>query len=516
MKTSILCGGLIGLLLTLLCIHLLFSNYNHNRLERYSDNVLEHAEKVATGQTSDLTKANAISSDICSDDDINQLRYIAFQSRYSGDIGRIKDGKLICTANWGRLTPERALPVPQIHTENGIHVWINLPNIIYANILSDMVSLGNAISFTSPTAFYSYEQYLTSPYAGFIATVDQKHILRKFGEIDFIVKNSHQELSAVNLTASDYIVKTCSDKFDFCVFAGSKPINFFKQSLFTTIGVTLFGIFLCSTIGALYYAYRKNQHSLEHQLLRAVVHHDFVMFFQPIVRLSDHKIIGAEALIRWNDESGKPVSPEIFIKIAEDIGVIKEITRQVIHQSLFAMQDKLTDDSDFYLSINLSTQDILAPDFPDLLDTEVNQFGIHHNRIVLEITERSSAIISELSRGVNTLNQRGYRLYIDDFGTGYANIKYLTSLNVDAIKIDHSFTQMIGKKTNNAIVIEQLLTVVPSLKMNVVVEGIETVTQEELIKKLNPTALGQGYLYSRPVPRDVFFQLPTFIQKQPS
>ena len=151
-----------------------------------------------------------------------------------------------------------------------------------------------------------------------------------------------------------------------------------------------------------------------------------------------------------------------------------------------------------------------------MLDATVAEAKVAPRRLVLEVTESTTASREVAMESIRALRERGYSIYIDDFGTGYSNLSYLLYLSVDTIKIDKAFTQAIGTEAVTVALLPQIIAMARSLNLGVVVEGIESERQADYFSTNNIRIYGQGWLYGRPVPAAEFFQLLGFTGEQPS
>lgn len=245
---------------------------------------------------------------------------------------------------------------------------------------------------------------------------------------------------------------------------------------------------------------RKN--SLGSRLKKAIDKKLLHVQYQPKIQLQSGKIIGVEALARWNDEEYGHVSPDVFIALAEQNNLIKELTKVIVAKTLADMREYLVKDKTFFVSINLSIQDLTDTQFLSFIDGLVQSHNIRPEQLIFEITERSAADQEAMSNTTKQFVKKGYQVSLDDFGTGYSNLSWLSALEADEIKIDKMFTQAIGTDSINQNMLNGIFQLIENLKMHVVFEGIEEQCEEDYILERSPNAVGQGWLYSRPVLAD--------------
>ena len=274
-------------------------------------------------------------------------------------------------------------------------------------------------------------------------------------------------------------------------------------------------LWICMTMGTLVGAvigffgsllYHRNR-SLEKQLRRAIARDELRLVYQPIVEIAGGRIVGAEALARWNDEAGVAVGPDVFIKIAEEHGFVGEITRLVARRALREFAETLRSHPDFHLSINVAASDLADARFMPMLAEMLQESGVAAKNLAIEITESSTALFKTAVETIHRLRQQGHSVHIDDFGTGYSSLSYLHDLSADAIKIDKSFVRSIGTEAVTVAILPQILAMAKALDLQVIVEGIETGLQADFFAGRLQHILAQGWFYGRPTAPEEFKRL---------
>lgn len=224
--------------------------------------------------------------------------------------------------------------------------------------------------------------------------------------------------------------------------------------------------------------------------------HGYEVWFQPVRCMSDGSFSSAEALIRLRDTTGEFISPGEFIPIAERADMINPITHFVLSEScrILATTPELDGVS---ISINMPMRQLLEAGFEERLDEIVDSFGIAHERISIEFTERAILENFELSRDVmNSISRRGYRFLLDDFGSGFSNFNCLLSLPFDRVKLDKSLTDTVDGK--NADVIRLLTDFFHKANLEVIAEGVETREQVDALRSYGVDKI-QGYHFASPM-----------------
>jgi diguanylate cyclase (GGDEF)-like protein/PAS domain S-box-containing protein len=243
----------------------------------------------------------------------------------------------------------------------------------------------------------------------------------------------------------------------------------------------------------------------ETALRRAVAGSGLSLAFQPIVALDDRSIVGAEALLRWDDPELGSVQPDRFIPIAEESGLIVPIGEWVLEEAArlaLAWPEPASGAPLPHVSVNLSARQVAHPGFSDRLAAMLERTGLPPGRLSLEITE--SVLMEEAEapmEAVRTLKALGVSLVLDDFGTGYSSLSYLNRLPIDVLKLDRSFIAPLRDHdghTTSAIV-SGMVTMAEALGMTVVAEGVEDHAQVEKLRALG-CDFAQGFLFARPLP----------------
>lgn len=486
----------VGVAITIFLGQMELVRLSYIRLNDYRDNLLSHSVNVAKSGRDTLTVVNGTSQTLCSDDNLRELRLLTFKAHYLRDIGRVLNNRIVCTALWGRLSPPAELPAADREVDGGHRLWGQVAGIGSHMTKVDMVMHGTAIVFTSPVAFAIYERSQPNLSAHIISQ-DGQYIYRTFGDATQLTTQRPEKLAWYDLR-SHRITARCSDDLDLCVIAALTGVSIIQQSPGVLMALVAFGGLAGSGLGVAAVRWRRGHSSLPQQVKRSIADGRINVVYQPLVRLRDGHINGAEVLARLSDDHGVPIAPDVFILIAEEHGVIKDITRIVVRKALDEMLPRLQSDPDFYLSLNFSVDDVIDPDTLEFLDKEVKRHGLSSQQIVLEITERSTAHHERLIESMRSFRARGYEFFIDDFGTGYSNLAYLAKLPISGIKIDRMFTQAIGTEAVSAEIVENICNIARRLELKLIVEGVEIKEQADYVLAIHPDAVGQGWLFGRP------------------
>ena len=241
---------------------------------------------------------------------------------------------------------------------------------------------------------------------------------------------------------------------------------------------------------------------MEMDLRRAIDRAEFTLNYQPIVSLNSEKIVGFEALIRWNHPTRGNIPPDDFIPVAEETGLILPIGNWVLREACSQMQqwrEKYSLANSLIVNVNLSARQLEQKDLVKQIARILKETKLDPACLKLEITE--SVIMKnaeETITKVRKLREMGVLLSIDDFGTGYSSLSYLHRFPIDTLKVDRSFVNLIGAEGEHSEIIQTIITLAYNLGMDVVAEGVETAEQLKFLRQVNCN-YGQGYFYSHPV-----------------
>jgi diguanylate cyclase (GGDEF)-like protein len=235
---------------------------------------------------------------------------------------------------------------------------------------------------------------------------------------------------------------------------------------------------------------------LEADLRRAINSDDFVAYYQPIVRLSDRRVIGHEALLRWRHERRGLLAPSEFIGLGEDSGLIEEVDWLMYAQ----VAKRLAREEYGYISVNVSPRHFLSADFADRLLRLLDEAGANPHRLRIEITE--GALLDDTARALRmlrTLRSNGVLAQLDDFGTGFSALSYLHRFPLECLKIDRSFVSgLVGDtRPESMAVVRAIQALSGSLGIHTIAEGVETEAQRIILRELG-CQHGQGYLFGKP------------------
>lgn len=475
------------------------------RLDLYANRVLIETVTSSSESREMLATMNTSPYSFCSDAEIEYFRQLIFQSQFLKAAGRMQDGQIVCSTTSGRNTLQSAKYSPALTRKDGTRLYKNLPPF--------RVDDQNVIAVAIGDSFVVYDPYnlaaLAAPPMHFAATaVDTSS--RTVGQMVGYAPGVREDLLTHNgiFKVDDTLYATrCSGDFGSCLTAYiSVPDALAVTHAYSTVFLVLGGI-SGALVGLLFPMLYSRNKSVEQQLLRALRADALTVVYQPIVDLATRRIVEAEALVRWTDEYKNAVSPDVFVKIAEERGFVGEITKLVLRHVLRDFGATMRARSTFRVNVNIAASDLADSNFIPMLERALNYAEVAPRNLGIEITESYTARQQVARNTILRLRQKGHYVAIDDFGTGYSSLAYLHDLSVDAIKIDKAFTKAIGTDAVTVSILPQILTMAETLKLRVVVEGIENQVQADYFAAGNQNIHAQGWLYGRPVPARIFLQL---------
>ncbi|MDJ0557428.1 MAG: EAL domain-containing protein [Microcoleaceae cyanobacterium MO_207.B10] len=244
---------------------------------------------------------------------------------------------------------------------------------------------------------------------------------------------------------------------------------------------------------------------LETNLRLALERQEFLVYYQPIINLTTNKLAGFEALIRWQNPSQGLVSPGEFIPVAEETGLIVPLGEWILRESCQQMQEwqaKYPQAKNLKISVNLSGKQLKQKNIIKVINQVIESTGIKPENLKLEITEsmlmENQDKIAEI---LTEIRQRKIKISLDDFGTGYSSLSYLHRFPINTLKVDQSFVRRIGASGENLEIVQAIVTLAHTLKMDVIAEGLEKDFHVTQINSLN-CEFGQGYFFSKPLPSE--------------
>ncbi len=248
--------------------------------------------------------------------------------------------------------------------------------------------------------------------------------------------------------------------------------------------------------------------AVEHAVSTGLEKNNFEVYYQPTYYLKDRRLYGAEALIRLHDDELGNLYPDEFIPVAEQMGLIDAIDEFVLREVCKFIKSGIPKAKGMEtLNVNLSVMECMQPGFVERINGIADEYGVDKSFIDLEITESIDAgDYKRLSEIVSQLKKDGFRFAMDDYGTGYSNMQSIFSLDFDVVKIDKSILWSAEESELGKIILENSVRMIQQMNREILVEGVETIHQIDMLDKLSVNYL-QGYYFSKPIPKSEFVEL---------
>ena len=243
---------------------------------------------------------------------------------------------------------------------------------------------------------------------------------------------------------------------------------------------------------------------MERDLREAVANDELYLVYQPIIDISTQTTVGFEALVRWNHPERGFISPDEFISVAEETGIIVELGEAVIDMACQKLAEFKTREEfkKLYINVNVSTVQILARTLDQVIRSNIEKYQISPRLLNVEITE--SILIEDYTAAlsfVRELKSMNIKIFLDDFGTGYSSLSYLHKFPFDAIKLDRTFINALGESESNKAIVESIVLLANNLTIQIVAEGVENETQLQTIESMG-YKIAQGFFFSKPLNED--------------
>ncbi|PSW13569.1 EAL domain-containing protein [Photobacterium rosenbergii] len=292
--------------------------------------------------------------------------------------------------------------------------------------------------------------------------------------------------------------------YAFNVYATESGITYVTESDLFITQLLLFFMLLsaCLMIGL----YRTPERTLKEMISYGLMKKEFIPYYQPIVDSTTGAITCCEVLIRWQRSDGELISPNQFIPIAEHNGQIKLLTNYIIEHVIDQFEGELIADSQFYISINVTPQQLEDDEFLSTTINLLKQRNVPAHRLAFEVTERIPfSDLAKARRIIQHLTDFGISIKLDDAGTGYGGFSYLQNLPIDTLKIDKMFVDTIGTNDIKSNILDSIILFAKHAGLKVIAEGVETKAQVDYLHQ-REIYLMQGYHYAKPMPFNEFKQ----------
>jgi sensor c-di-GMP phosphodiesterase-like protein len=468
-------------------------------LDSYTARVLMRTNLVTQQAKEALVQANKFTGPACSKAHLRSMRQISYIYRYVQEVVWTENNMPQCSS-LEHHSQDITFPPPDRITPDGYNAWLTQKNDLGMPHFMTALGSGNYMVMIDPASLIDVLPAGANEIEAALIGSKSQRVIASTKPVDMTVwrQMTQEKLPTLENKSSLYNLREYPDLgLAILTWSSITPlkVQWHHQLLvWMPIGI-LVSLLTCFFIVRLL----RRLQSPHHRMLDAINANDISVHYQPIVSLASGKIVGAEALARWQQQDGSWLSPEIFIPLAEQTGLITKLTERIIANVFQDLGKWLQQHPDFHVSINLSVEDLLSPSLESTICKQLNHWQVAPSQIALELTERGFADPKATLPVLTHYRQNGHAIYIDDFGTGYSSLSYLQDLDVDTLKIDKSFVDALEYKQ----VTPHIIEMAKSLKLAMVAEGVETTAQRDWLRA-HGVQYGQGWLYSKALPKAEF------------
>lgn len=476
-------------------------DYFIEELDNYASLVMMRTSKVVDQAKVALTEIDAFQGQPCSQAHLRAMRRVSYSNRYIQEVVYLDGLKPLCSSLESH-SREGTLPPPRRITKDGYRAWLIGQNDIGIQRMMGALGSDRHMVMIDPASLIDVLPFGNWTIDVVMLNVDKNQTIASTTTLDLNAWQQIQQkkLDHLNYHGTLYNVKWYTE-FGVAIITIA-PIAPLEESWHRQLLIWLpFGLLMSVLLAAFLVRYLRRLQSPHYRMLDAINAREITVYYQPIVTMGSGKIVGAEALARWRQVDGSFLSPDIFIPLAEETGLMPRLTQLVIENVFEDLGEWLHQHPEQHVSINLNPGDLACQTLPTLLAEQLQRWDLSASQIALELTERGFADPEISAPTIAAFRAAGHAVYIDDFGTGYSSLSYLQNLDVDIIKIDKSFVDALEYKN----VTPHIIEMAKALDLAMVAEGIETEGQREWLRN-HGVQFGQGWLYSPALAKGAFIE----------
>ncbi|WP_233469143.1 EAL domain-containing protein [Paraburkholderia madseniana] len=463
-------------------------------LQQFAAKAVMRTELVTYQAFAAIADMEAAPGSLCSPAQIARFARVSFNYRYVQDGGAYGGGRYLCSPLLGDVRAQQlTMPAPDWRTKDGYLVWFR-----HKNPLSDErqdIQIGRNGHYVSidPQSYVDLIDPARRPIAVINVETNAILALSPGADADDIL-NAWKLAGHVDNEQWHYAVARSSSRPLGVVVKSprSSLVGYWTGLLVMWLSI---GVVVGGALGWIAFRRISRQLSFPATLEWAIARKKLDVVFQPIVRLTSGECVGAEALVRWN-LNGRHISPEIFVAVAEQNGLIQQLTDLVLDKTLDELSKLLRTRPSFYVSINVSSEDLRTRRFLNVLTARLQETGIRPAQVRIEATERSFMDADATRQTIAAFRDAGHPVYIDDFGTGYSSLSYLQTFTIDVLKIDKSFIDTIAQDAASSVVAPHIIEMAHELGVEIVAEDVERDVQVEYLVQRG-VQYGQGWLFAK-------------------
>ncbi|GKX46491.1 EAL domain-containing protein [Pectobacterium carotovorum] len=490
---------LVALFALVLAVYSTFSlRQFEGEVDDFSDVTVEHAGKIIQQATSALDILEQKFPPYCDNPHLDLLRKIAYDNDYIQDVVYIDGNRPRCSSMLSEINT-MFLPEPDFHYKDVYDIWYKIESPLNKNKPMIYVGATRHLVVLNPRSFLDVPSYSYNiQYALLEKNKQDGRVILS----DLMSGNIYSRLTAGGnnpdrfyIDDKYYVLKPLPDSDLALVVRADKPASF---SFYLTIFFSALPIFMLISLMLSEIISRKSLtiQSPRYVLNQALRQKEFELHYQPIIKLDTAQVVGCEALIRWRHSDGHLITPDSFIPMIRQVGLMKALTLFIINEALQTASVLKKSYPDMFVSINLEAAEFEDMSVFNYLVEQVAVYELKGANVNVELTESSMIEPQKAAPMVELYQQQGIDVAIDDFGTGYSGLSYLERVKANKLKIDKSFVGNISDHSPTDIVLSHIVSMAHCLNLHIVAEGIEAPAQEAYLKSLG-VAYAQGWLYSK-------------------
>ncbi|HET9031602.1 MAG TPA: EAL domain-containing protein [Dokdonella sp.] len=441
----------------------------------------------------------------CSNAGIALMRDVDMDSSYLQIVGLVVNGRLACSS-LGRHEP--AIPLGPVDYVSSFGTQVRLSNSLGFNVKNRFLLLqkDDAIAGIHPEelidVFVNRKDISLGVYGVSSGT---RLSSRGFFDPRWLTRLGSKD--ATVFFDGHYLVSMeRSKRFDLAAYVAVPKANLIARLMAFARVLVPIALVLAAALTFAIVKIARQRASLPTALRTALKRGEFDLHYQPIVELESRRIVGVEALLRWSNRDGPMMRPDLFIPVAEESGLIPQITDYVIKRLAQDLPRLSREFPDCHVSMNLASSDLHSERIVDALRKLVQTRGITASNIIVEATEHSFRDPDRSRHVLAGIRELGIRVAIDDFGTGYSNLSQLTTQQTDYLKIDKVFVDTVGTDSPTSQVALHIIYIADSLGLKIIGEGVETELQAEFLRE-HGVQFAQGWLFHKAMPMDELLEL---------
>ncbi|AVJ31670.1 MULTISPECIES: EAL domain-containing protein [Stenotrophomonas] len=467
------------------------------RLHAIAERSLRRTEVSYQEALAALKSAEATVLPPCGAEHIQRMQTLVMTTPSSDQMGYFEGGKLRCTS-WGPFQQDVDQPTPDHVTSDGAGITVNVrPEAAGRRPMLSMM-YGSYDVLVDPRRFVDV---IVDPDVRLaLASPDGRLLTQQDGMDQALLQRLLREPGEGLDRDTLYASARSGEWLAIATAPRTALAATFRQQAWLFVPL---GLLMAAAGAGLVIWLSRRRLSMRGELGIAIRRRELYLHYQPIIELDTGICVGAEALVRWQRPDGTQVRPDLFIPLAEEAGMIAAITDLVIENVVADMRELLAEDRSAHIAINLAAEDISSGRALKVISQRMAGSGILPQQIWLEATEHGFLDIDRARTMLAAARRAGHSVAIDDFGVGYSSLQYLQQLPLDALKIDKSFVDAIGTESATSPVTPHIIGMARELGLWVVAEGVETEAQLAYLHSQH-VQFGQGWLFSRPLPRDEF------------